>query len=197
MSNYISTQSKIMGMVRYFAKLNRNIGLFDTIGSVFKPLDLNKQDKELWVLISNHSIENKWDAFHYIVGEEYANKIAQTAYSFQDEKNCRFFLPRMYVKKMNDDKQHHHYTVGICVSKPALLCQYISCVKYAYGLSTYGDKVNFEIDSHTDDIEDFKKIYSQFEEQVKLNEKELARYSLLKKKYDIYLKKQEINKDFC
>ena len=58
-------------------------------------------------------------------------------------------------------------------------------------------KVNFEINSHTDDIEDFKKIYSQFEEQVKLNEKELARYSLLKKKYDIYLKKLEINKDFC
>lgn len=31
MANYISTQSKIMGMVRYFAKFNRNIGLFDTI----------------------------------------------------------------------------------------------------------------------------------------------------------------------
>lgn len=54
----------------------------------------------------------------------------------------------------------------------------------------------FKINSHTDDIEDFKKIYSQFEEQVKLNEKELAKYSLLRKKYDIYLKKLEINKDF-
>lgn len=197
MSNYISTQSKIMGMVRYFAKFNRNIGLFDTIGGVFKPLDLNKQDKELCVLIFNHFSEDKWDAYHYIVGEEYANKIAQTAYSFQDENNCRFFLPRLYLKKMNDDKQLHPYQICICVSKPALLCQYIAGVKYAYGLSTSGNKVNFEINSHTDDIEDFKKIYSQFEEQVKLNEKELARYSLLRKKYDIYLKKLEINKDFC
>ena len=190
MSNYISTQSKIMGMVRYFAKFNRNIGLFDTIGGVFKPLDLNKQDKELWVLISNcfNSFGN-----YVIVSEEYAN----TAYSFQDENNCRFFLPRLYLKKMNDDKQNHPYQICICVSKPALLCQYIAGVKYAYGLSTSGNKVNFEINSHTDDIEDFKKIYSQFEEQVKLNEKELAKYSLLRKKYDIYLKKLEINKDFC
>ena len=180
-------------MILWF--FNENIGLFDTMGGGFKPLDLNKQDKELWVLISNHFSEECLDDY-CIVSEEYSKKVTHTAYSFQDEKNCRFFLPRMYVKKMNDDKQHHHYTVGICVSKPALLCQYISCVKYAYGLSTYGYKVNFEIDSHTDDIEDFKKIYSQFEEQVKLNEKELARYSLLKKKYDIYLKKQEINKDF-
>lgn len=196
MSNYISTQSKIMGMVRYFAKFNRNIGLFDTIGGVFKPLDLNKQDKELWVLISNHFTENKWDDYHYIVGEEYANKIAQTAYSFQDENNCRFFLPRLYLKKMNDDKQNHPYQICICVSKPTLLCQYISGVKYAYGLSTSGNMAIFKINSHTDDIEDFKKIYSQFEEQVKLNEKEIAKYSLLRKKYDIYLKKLEINKDF-
>jgi len=195
MSNYISTQSKIMGMVRYFAKFNRNIGLFDTMGGGFKPLDLNKQDKELWVLISNHFSEGSWGDY-YIVGEEYANNVTHTAYRFQDEKNCRFFLPRMYVKRIDYDLQHHPYTVGICVSKPKLLCQYIDDVKYAYGLSTFGNKANFEINSHTDDIEDFKKIYSQFEEQVKLNEKELARYSLLKKKYDVYLKKLEINKDF-
>ena len=194
MSNYISTQSKIMGMVRYFAKFNRNIGLFDTMGGGFKPLDLNKQDKELWVLISNHFSENHWGDY-YIVSEEYSNKVTHTAYRFQDENNCRFFLPRLYLKKTND-MQHHPYTVGICVSKPRLLCQYIDDVKYAYGLSTFGNKANFEINSYTDDIEDFKKIYSQFEEQVKLNEKELARYSLLRKKYDIYLKKLEIDKDF-
>ena len=192
MANYISTQSKIMGMVRYFAKFNKNIGLFD-IYNGFKPLDLNKQDKELWVLISNHFNDN----CSFIVGEEYAKKIKHVAYSFQDENNCRFFLPRLYLKKMNDDKQNHPYKICISVYKPTLLCQYISGVKYAYGLSTPGDKANFEINSHTDDIEDFKKIYSQFEEQVKLNEKELARYSLLRKKYDIYLKKLEINKDFC
>ena len=98
---------------------------------------------------------------------------------------------------MDYDMQHNPYTIGISVYKPILLCQYIDDVKYAYGLSAYGNKANFKINSHTDDIEDFKKIYSQFEEQVKLNEKELARYSLLKKKYDIYLKKLEINKDFC
>ena len=190
MSNYISTQSKIMGMVRYFAKFNRNIGLFDTMGGGFKPLDLNKQDKELWVLISNHFSESSWGDY-YIVSKEYAN-----VNHFQDEKNCRFFLPRMYVKRIDYDLQHHPYTVGICVSKPRLLCQYIDDVKYAYGLSSFGNKANFEINSYTDDIEDFKKIYSQFEEQVKLNEKELARYSLLKKKYDIYLKKLEIDKDF-
>ena len=195
MSNYISTQSKIMGMVRYFAKFNRNIGLFDAMCGGFKPLDLNKQDKELWVLISNHFSENMWGDY-YIVGEEYANKVTHTAYRFQDEKNCRFFLPKMYVKRIDYDLQHHPYTVGICVSKPKLLCQYIDDVKYAYGLSVYGNKANFEINSYTDDIEDFKKIYAQFEEQVKLNENELARYSLLKKKYDIYLKKLEINKDF-
>ena len=195
MSNYISTQSKIMGMVRYFAKFNRNIGLYDTMCGGFKPLDLNKQDKELWVLISNHFSENMWGDY-YIVGEEYANKVTHTAYRLQDEKNCRFFLPKLYVKRIDYDLQHHPYTVGICVSKPRLLCQYIDDVKYAYGLSTFGNKVNFEINSHTNDIEDFKKIYSQFEEQVKLNEKELARYSLLKKKYDIYLKKLEIDKDF-
>ena len=69
MSNYISTQSKIMGMVRYFAKFNRNIGLFDTMGGGFKPLDLNKQDKELWVLISNHFSEGCWGDY-YIVSEK-------------------------------------------------------------------------------------------------------------------------------
>ena len=42
MSNYISTQSKIMGMVRYFAKFNRNIGLFDSMYNKFNSLDLNK-----------------------------------------------------------------------------------------------------------------------------------------------------------
>ena len=195
MSNYISTQSKIMGMVRYFAKFNRNIGLFDTMGGGFKPLDLNKKDNELWVLISNHFSEECWDDY-YIVSEEYSKKVTHTAYSFQDENNCRFFLPKLYLKKINDDKQHHPYTVGICVSKPRLLYQYIDGVKYAYGLSTSGNMAIFKINSHTDDIEDFKKIYSQFEEQVKLNEKELAKYSLLRKKYDIYLKKLEINKDF-
>jgi hypothetical protein len=179
-----------MGMVRYFAKFNSNIGLFDTMGGGFKPLDLNKQDKELWVLISNHFSEDCWGDY-YIVSKEYAN-----VNHFQDEKNCRFFLPRMYLKRTGDDMQHHPYTIGICVSKPRLLCQYIDDVKYAYGLSTFGNKANFEINSYTNDIEDFKKIYSQFEEQVKLNEKELARYSLLKKKYDIYLKKLEIDKDF-
>lgn len=192
MTNYISTQSKIMGMIRYFAKFNEKIGLIDYMYNKFNPLDLNKQDKELWVLISNYFNGFVGD----IVSEEYAKKIIDTAYSFQGENNCRFFLPRLYLKKMNDDMQHYSYKIGICVFKPRLLCQYIGNVKYAYGLSVYGDKVNFEINSHTDDIEDFKKIYSQFEEQVKLNEKELARYSLLKKKYDIYLKKLEINKDF-
>ena len=64
-------------------------------------------------------------------------------------------------------------------------------------ISTSGNKASFEINSHTDDIEDFKKIYTQLKEQVKLNEKELTRYSLLRKKYDIYLNKLEINKDFC
>lgn len=115
------------------------------------------------------------------------------------KKNCRFFLPRLYLKKIDDNMQHHPYTIGISVSKPALLCQYIDGVKYAYGISTYGHNVNFEINSYTDDIEDFKKIYSQFEEQVKLNEKELNRYSFMKKQYEIYLKKNAINdmfKDF-
>ena len=179
-------------MIRYFAKFNEKIGLIDYMYNKFNPLDLNKQDKELWVLISNYFNGFVGD----IVSEEYAKKIIDTAYSFQGENNCRFFLPRLYLKKMNDDKQQHPYTIGISVSKPALLCQYIGSVKYAYGLSTSGNKANFEINSQTDDIEDFKKIYSQFEEQVKLNEKELARYSLLKKKYDIYLKKLEISKDF-
>jgi len=193
MSNYISTLSKIMGMVRYFAKFNRNIGLFDSMYNEFNSLDLNKSDKELWELISN-----RFSSFgnYVIVSDEYAKKIIDTAYHFQDENNCRFFLPRLYLKKMDDDMQHYSYKIGICVFKPRLLCQYIGNVKYAYGLSVYGDKVNFEINSYTDDIEDFKKIYSQFEEQVKLNEKELTRYSLLKKKYDIYLKKLEISKDF-
>ena len=194
MANYISTQSKIMGMVRYFAKFNRNIGLFDTMGGGFKPLDLNKQDKELWVLISNHFSENCWGDY-FIVSEEYANKITHNAFKFQDENNIRFFLPRLYLRKVNDI-QHHPYTICISVSKPALLCQYIDDVKYAYGISIYGQKAVFEINSHTDDIEDFKRIYSQFEEQVKLNQKEINRYTYLRKKYDIYLKKLEIDKDF-
>lgn len=193
MSNYISTQSKIMGMIRYFAKFNGNIGLVDSFDGRFRPLDLNKPDKELWVLISNYFSEFSGDCF--IVSEEYT-KIFDNAYRLQDENNCRFFLPRMYLKRMDDDMHHYTYTIGIWVSKPTLLCQYIGNVKYAYGLSTSGNKASFEINSHTDDIEDFKKIYSQFEEQVKLNEKELVRYSLLRKKYDIYLKKLEINKDF-
>ena len=194
MANYISTQSKIMGMVRYFAKFNRNIGLFDTMGGGFKPLDLNKQDKELWVLISNHFSENCWGDY-FIVSEEYANKITHNAFKFQDENNIRFFLPRLYLRKVNDI-QHHPYTIGIGVNKPLLLCQYIDDVKYAYGISIYGQKAVFEINSHTDDIEDFKRIYSQFEEQVKLNQKEINRYTYLRKKYDIYLKKLEIDKDF-
>ena len=194
MANYISTQSKIMGMVRYFAKFNKNIGLFDTMGGGFKPLDLNKQDKELWVLVSNHFGENHWGDY-FIVSEEYANKITHNAFKFQDENNIRFFLPRMYLKKTNDI-QHHPYNIGISVQKPLLLCQYIDDVKYAYGLSIYGQRATFEINSHTDDIEDFKRIYAQFEEQVKLNQKEINRYTYLRKKYDIYLKKLEIDKDF-
>ena len=194
MANYISTQSKIMGMVRYFAKFNRNIGLFDTMGGGFKPLDLNKQDKELWVLISNHFSENCWGDY-FIVSEEYANKITHNAFKFQDENNIRFFLPRLYLRKVNDI-QHHPYTIGIGVNKPLLLCQYIDDVKYAYGLSIYGQRATFEINSHTNDIEDFKRIYAQFEEQVKLNQKEINRYTYLRKKYDIYLKKLEIDKDF-
>lgn len=195
MANYISTLSKIMGMIRYFAKFNKNIGIFDAMGGGFKPLDLNKPDKELWVLVSNHFSENRWGDY-FIVSEEYANKITHNAFNFKDENNIRFFLPRFYLRKVNDDMQHHPYTICISVSKPALLCQYIDDVKYAYGLSTYGHKAVFEINSHTDDINDFKRIYSQFEEQVKLNQKELNRYSLLRKKYDIYLKKLEIDKDF-
>ena len=182
-------------MIRYFAKFNKNIGLFDTMGGGFKPLDLNKQDKELWVLVSNHFSGNHWGDY-FIVSEEYANKITHNAFKFQDENNVRFFLPRLSLRKVNDDIQHHPYTICISVSKPALLCQYIDDVKYAYGLSIYGQKAIFEIDSHTADIEDFKRIYSQFEEQVKWNEKEIARYTYLRKKYDIYLKKLEIDKDF-
>ena len=182
-------------MVRYFAKFNGNIGFFDTLGGGFIPLDLNKQDKDLWVLISNYFSGTCWGDY-FIVSEEYKKKITHTAYRFHDEKNCRFFLPRLYLKKIDGDMQHHPYTIGISVSKPTLLCQYIDGVKYAYGISTYGHNANFEINSYTDDIEDFKKIYSQFEEQVKLNEKELNRYSILKKKYDIYLKKNEIINDF-
>lgn len=195
MTKYISTQSKIMGMIRYFAKFNKNIGLFDTMGGGFKPLDLNKPDKELWILVSNHFSCNHWGDY-FIVSEEYVNKVTHNAFKFQDENNVRFFLPRFFLRKVNDDLQHHPYTICISVSKPALLCQYIDDVKYAYGLSIYGHKAVFEIDSHTADIEDFKRIYSQFEEQVKLNQKELNRYSLLRKKYDIYLKKLEIDKDF-
>lgn len=195
MTKYISTQSKIMGMVRYFAKFNKNIGLFDTMGGGFKPLDLNKQDKELWVLISNHFSGNCMGDY-FIVSEEYANKITHNAFKFQDEKNIRFFLPRLYLRKVTDDTQHHPYNICISVQKPSLLCQYIDDVKYAYGLSIYGQRAIFEINSYTADIEDFKRIYSQFEEQVKLNEKEINRYTYLRKKYDIYLKKLEIDKDF-
>lgn len=182
-------------MVRYFAKLNGNIWLYDTMSGRGLKLDLNKQDKELWVLISNHFSGN-YCANYFIVSEEYGKKITHTAYRFRDEENCRFFLPRLYLKRINDDMQHDSYTIGICVSKPALLCQYIDGVKYAYGISTYGHNANFEINSRTNDIEDFKKIYSQFEEQVKLNEKELNRYYFMKKQYEIYLKKNELNKDF-
>lgn len=195
MSNYISTQSKIMGMIRYFAKFNKNIGLFDTMGGGFKPLDLNKQDKELWVIISNHFSGNCMGDY-FIVSEEYANKITHNAFKFQDENNIRFFLPRLYLRKVTDDTQHHPYNICISVQKPSLLCQYIDDVKYAYGLSFYGQRAIFEINSYTADIEDFKRIYAQFEEQVKLNEKEINRYTYLRKKYDIYLKKLEIDKDF-
>lgn len=85
MPNYISTQSKIIGMVRYFAKFNGNIGFFDTLGGGFIPLDLNKQDKDLWVSISNYFSGTCWGDY-FIVSEEYKKKITHTAYRFKDEK---------------------------------------------------------------------------------------------------------------
>lgn len=84
----------------------------------------------------------------------------------------------------------------IQISKPALLCQYIDGVKYAYGLSATGTPFQLGVMNTKDDFDCFKRRYTEIEKQAENNDKEFERYKLLKKKYEEKIRLMRVSNDF-
>lgn len=82
------------------------------------------------------------------------------------------------------------------ITKPVLLCQYIDDVKYAYGLSDRGIPFQLGVMYSKDDFDCFKRRYTEMENQVERNFKELERYTLLKKKYEEKIRLMRMSDDF-
>lgn len=82
------------------------------------------------------------------------------------------------------------------ITKPALLCQYIDGVKYAYGLSAHGTPLQLGVLNTRDDFDCFKRRYTEIEKQVESNFKELERYKLLKKQYEEKIRLMRMSDDF-
>ena len=84
----------------------------------------------------------------------------------------------------------------IQITKPALLCQYIDGVKYAYGLSAQGTPLQLGVLNTRDDFDCFKRRYTEIEKQVESNFEELERYKLLKKQYEEKIRLMRMSDDF-
>lgn len=179
-----------MSIVRYYAdKCGGTIGLFDKYDGNFKPLDLSKSDLNLWKEIAAYSGNNEFETYR-IVPEQYANE--DKMYSvFQLEK---YKTPILIFKRINND--NCGWLLLMQITKPALLCQYIDGVKYAYGLSATGTSFKLGVMNTRDDFNCFKRRYTEIEKQAEDNFKELERYKLLKKKYDEKIRLMRMSDDF-
>lgn len=100
----------------------------------------------------------------------------------------------MIFKRINND--NCDWLMLIQISKPALLCQYIDGVKYAYGLSATGTPFQLGVMNTKDDFDCFKRRYTEIEKQAENNNKELERYKLLKKKYEEKIRLMRVSDDF-
>lgn len=179
-----------MSMVRYFAdKCGGTIGMFDNEDYNFKPLDLSKSDLNLWKEIAAFSGNNNFENYR-IVTEQYANEIMMYS-AFQREK---YKFPILIFKQIYNN--NCDWQMLIQITKPALLCQYIDGVKYAYGLSAHGIPFQLGALNTRDDFDCFKRRYTEIEKQVESNFKELERYKLLKKKYEEKIRLMRMSNDF-
>lgn len=179
-----------MALVRYYADKCGTVGLYSTYDSRFNPLDLRKSDLILWEEIAEFSGINDYENYR-IVSEQYANEEVNNFSAYQLEK---YKTPILMFKRINKDKCDWQMLMQI--AKPALLCQYIDGVKYAYGLSATGTLFKLGVLNTKDDFDCFKRRYEEMEKQSESNFKELERYKLLRKKYEEKVRLMRMSNDF-
>lgn len=179
-----------MSMVRYFADKCGTVGLFDTYDCSFRPLDFSESDLNLWKLIAAFSGDNDFENFR-IVPEQYANERVNNFSAYQLEK---YKKPILMFKRINNN--NCDWQMLMQITTPALLCQYIDGVKYAYGLSALGTPFQLGVLNTRDDFDCFKRRYAEIEKQAESNFKELERYKLLKKKYEEKIRLMRMSDDF-
>lgn len=191
MNKKYETMAKFnMSMVRYFADKCGTIGLFDTYDCNFRPLDFSQSDLNLWKVIAAFSGNNEYENFR-IVPEQYAIERVNNYSAYQLEK---FKTPVLIFKRINNN--NCDWQMLIQIKKPALLCQYIDGVKYAYGLSAHGTPFQLGVLNTRDDFDCFKRRYTEIEKQAENNFKELERYKLLKKQYEEKIRLMRMSDDF-
>lgn len=179
-----------MSMVRYFADKCGTVGLYDTYDCNFRPLDFSESDLNLWKLIAAFSGDNSFENFR-IVPERYAYERVNNYSAYQLEK---YKSPILIFKRINNN--NCDWQMLMQITKPALLCQYIDGVKYAYGLSATGTPLQLGVLNTRDDFDCFKRRYTEIEKQAENNFKELERYKLLKKKYEEKIRLMRMSDDF-
>ncbi|MBO7212476.1 MAG: hypothetical protein J6V44_15955 [Methanobrevibacter sp.] len=191
MNKKYETMAKFnMSMVRYFADKCGTVGLFDTYDSYFRPLDFSESDLNLWKLIAAFSGDNAFENFR-IVSERYATERVNNYSAYQLEK---YKTPVLMFKRINNN--NCDWQMLMQITTPALLCQYIDGVKYAYGLSAHGTPFQLGVLNTRDDFDCFKRRYTEIEKQAESNFKELERYKLLKKKYEEKIRLMRMSDDF-
>ena len=191
MNKKYETMAKFnMSMVRYFADKCGTVGLFDTYDCNFRPLDFSQSDLNLWKLIAAFSGDNSFENFR-IVPEQYAIERVNNFSAYQLEK---YRKPIIMFKRINNN--NCDWEMLMQITKPALLCQYIDGVKYAYGLSAQGTPLQLGVLNTRDDFDCFKRRYTEIEKQVESNFKELERYKLLKKQYEEKIRLMRMSDDF-
>lgn len=147
MNKKYETMAKFnMSMVRYFADKCGTIGLFDTYDCNFRPLDFSESDLNLWKIIAAFSGDNTFENFR-IVPEQYANE----NFYYSANKHEKYKKTILIFKRINND--NCDWQMLIQITKPALLCQYIDGVKYAYGLSATGTPFQLGVLNTKDDFE--------------------------------------------
>lgn len=191
MNKKYETMAKFnMSMVRYFADKCGTVGLYDTYDCNFRPLDFSESDLNLWKLIAAFSGDNAFENFR-IVPERYAYERVNNYSAYQLEK---YKSPILIFKRINNN--NCDWQMLMQITKPALLCQYIDGIKYAYGLSATGTPLQLGVLNTRDDFDCFKRRYTEIEKQAESNFKELERYKLLKKKYEEKIRLMRMSDDF-
>lgn len=180
-----------MSMVRHYAwKCGDTIGLWDRYDGNFMPLDLSQSDLELWKKIAAFSGNNDFEN-NRVVSEKHAN---ENQYAYSANQREKYRNPILIFKRINND--NCDWLMLIQIKTPALLCQYIDGVKYAYGLSATGNSFKLGVMNTRDDFDCFLRRYAEVEKQAEKNNKEFERYKLLKKKYDEKIRLMRMGDDF-